>query len=67
MPLFLAKGAFKNLMSICGVAKKAAPRAAETKDDSSVQLACTPEEARARKKAYRRRKAAKAARRRNRK
>lgn len=64
MPLFLAKGAFKNLMSICGVAP-AKPR--EAVDDAPVQVQRTPEEAKARKKAYKRRKAAKAARRRNRK
>ena len=65
MPLFLAKGAFKNLMSICGV-KPAKLNERSADDASSVQVQRTPEEAKARRKAYRRRKAAKAARRRNR-
>ena len=71
MPLFLSKGAFKNLMSICGVkpAKlRVSPAPCAVADDaSSAQVQRTPEEAKARRKAYRRRKAAKAARRRNRK
>lgn len=70
MPLFLAKGAFKNLMSICGVATakpRVEPVPCAVEDDSPAQVQRTPEEAKARRKAYKRRKAAKAARRRNRK
>lgn len=70
MPLFLEKKAFRNLMSICGVAT-AAPHVAPVPfaevDDSRGRKQRTPEEVKARKKAYKRRKAAKAARRRNRK
>lgn len=65
MPLFLAKAAFRNLMSICGLSP-AKPR--EVADDSSpVRVQRTPEEAKIRRRAYRKRKAARAARRRNRK
>lgn len=68
MPLFLKKEAFRNLMSICGVAT-AKPHAAPSAgaDDSREREQRTPEEVKARKKAYKRRKAATAARRRNRK
>ena len=69
MPLFLGKRAFRNLMSICGVAT-AKPHVAPVPFagvEDSVQRQRTPEEVKARKKAYKRRKAAKAARRRNRK
>lgn len=79
MPLFLEKKAFKNLMSICfGTSGKCGGpgdpgvragthedvRKNKVRDDGRP---CTPDEARAKRKAYRKRKAAKAARRRNRK
>lgn len=59
----------RKLMAICGLAT-AAPHVAPVpfaRVDDSVQRRRTPEEVKARKKAYKRRKAAKAARRRNRK
>lgn len=80
MPLFLEKKAFKNLLSICfgesgtcggpgdpgvraGAHKDVCKKKEEVRDDGRH---CTPDEARAKRKAYRKRKAAKAARRRNR-
>lgn len=79
MPLFLEKKAFRNLMSICfgtsgtcggpgdpGVlagARKDVRKREEVRIDRRPR---TPDEARAKRKAYRKRKAAKAARRRNR-
>ena len=69
MPLFLEKRAFRNLMSICGVATAkphVAPEPSAGADDSGRRQR-TPEEVKARRKAYKRRKAATAARRRNRK
>lgn len=59
MPLFLSRKAFRDLMSICG--------SAPARVDGPGKGRGTPEEAKARRKAYRRRKAAEAARRRNRK
>ena len=60
MPLFLDRRAFRAMLSICGHSKL--PTGGE---DVSVHR-CTPAEAKRRRKAYDRRKAAKTARRRNR-
>lgn len=57
MPIFLSGKAFRNLMSICG--------SAPARVDGPGKGRGTPEEAKARRKAYRRRKAAEAAIRRN--
>lgn len=59
----------KKLMAMCGIATESphlAPVPFAAVDDSLVQKRRTPDEAKARRKAYKRRKAAKAARRRNR-
>ena len=79
MPLFLEKKAFKNLLSICfgksgtcggpgdpGVRANAHEGARRKKEVRIDVRSRTPDEARAKRKAYRKRKAAKAARRRNR-
>lgn len=59
MPVFLSGKAFRDLMSICG--------SAPARVDGPGKGRGTPEEAKARRKAYRRRKAAEAAKRRDRK
>ena len=71
MPLFLAKKAFRDLMSICGVATerpRVAPVTFAVADGGPEKNPDeTKAEAKARRKAYKRRKAAKAARKRTRK
>ena len=66
MPMFLEKRAFRNLMAICGLASAGSAKLPAGGEDKGLHR-CTPDEARKRRKAYKRRKAAKAARRRNRK
>lgn len=67
MPLFLEKSAFRNLMSICGMASSITKESLPGDDGRAAQRNYSRDEAKKRRKAYKRRKAAKAARRRNRK
>lgn len=65
--MFLEKRAFQNLMALCGLASAAGPAKPPADGEDKGLHRCTPAEAKRRRKAYNRRKAAKAARRRNRK